>query len=280
MEYSLNDNSINLTMLMEQKKNQFTKSELKLYRYITENFEETLYESLTGIANACHVGDATVLRFCRKLGYKGYQDFKLSLARELSTHQKEDHNETYTRKVRNNMTQAIEDTYTLIDNDQLQQAIDKIHHTQTVVVYGVSSSGIAGLDMQNRLMRIGRNIEIITDSHNQMIRSNSADQETVIIAISLTGSTKDIVDAVENGKKNGATIIAITNYTESPLADFANIILLTSAKENPLDSGSLVSKISQLFVIDLLCTGITMKNREKAEKTKGLVAETIASKLY
>src|SRR5699024_4474728 len=205
-------------------KNQFTKSEHKIFHYITNNFEAILYKSLTEIANGCHVGEATVLRFYRKLGFKGYQDFKLSLARELSTHQKSDQHETYISKV--------------------------------------------------------RNIEVVTDSHNQMIRSNSVDNETVIIAISLTGSTKDIIDAVENSKQNGAKVIAITNYTESPLAEFADIILLTSAKENPLDSGSLVSKISQLYIIDLLCTGITIEDHEKAKKTKELVAETISSKLY
>src|SRR5699024_11847958 len=107
---------------------------------------------------------------------------------------------------------------------------------------------------QNKSQRIGIRSETITNSYKQMIRSNYVNKETVIVAISLTGSTKDVVDAVKNGKKNGATIVAITNYTASPLTSYADHILLTSAKENPLDSGSLVSKISQLFVIDLLCT--------------------------
>ena len=178
------------------------------------------------------------------------------------------------------MVQAIEDTYKLVDDEQLQRAIDQIDQSTNVVVFGVSSSGIAGLDMQNRLMRIGVNIETITDSHNQVLRANSVNQDTVIIAISLTGSTKDIIDAVETSKDNGASIIAITNYTESPLSKFADIVLLTSAKENPLDSGSLVSKISQLFVIDLLCTGITMRNYEDAKKTKEKIAQTISNKLY
>src|SRR5699024_6424499 len=272
--------NVHLTMLLEQYKNQFTKSEKKLYNYITENFEQIVYQTLTEIAIACHVGEATVLRFCRKLGYKGYQEFKLALARELSSHDKNGHDETYIEKVRNNMIQTIDDTYELVDDEVLQDAIDTIYQANTVIVYGVSSSGIAGLDMQNRLMRIGINIEAITDSHNQVIRSNSANSETVIIAISLTGSTKDIIDAVKTGKNNDATVIAITNYMESPLTSYADIVLLTSAKENPLDSGSLVSKVSQLFVIDLLCTGITMKNYEKAKQTKERVAQTISDKLY
>lgn len=275
-----NDKNLNLTMLMEQYKNKFTKSELKLYHYITENFEQIVYQSLTEIAIACHVGEATVLRFCRKLGYKGYQEFKLFLAQELSTHEKNGHDDTYMDKVRKNMMRAVDDTYELVDDKRLQEAIDSIYEAKTVVVFGVSSSGIAGLDMQNRLMRIGMNIETITDSHNQVIRSNSVTSDTVIIAISLTGSTKDVIEAVKIGKNNGATIIAITNYTESPLTSDADIVLLTSAKENPLDSGSLVSKVSQLFVIDLLCTGITMKNYEKAKQTKEQIAQTISYKLY
>src|SRR5699024_5676594 len=90
----------NLTMLMEQHKNQYTKSEHKLYNYITEHFEQVVYQSLTEIAIACHVGEATVLRFCRKLGYKGYQEFKLSLAREPSTHEQNGSSDTYIDKVR------------------------------------------------------------------------------------------------------------------------------------------------------------------------------------
>lgn len=280
MTNHFNDKNLNLTMLMEQNKNKFTKSEQKLYNYITEKFEQIVYQSLTEIAIACQLGEATVLRFCRKLGYKGYQEFKLSLAQELSTHEKSGNDDTYIDKVRKNMVQAVDDTYELVDDVRLQEAIDSIYEANTLVVYGVSSSGIAGMDMQNRLMRIGMNIEAITDSHNQVIRSNSVTSETVIIAISLTGSTKDVIEAVKIGKNNGATVIAITNYTESPLTSYADIVLLTSAKENPLDSGSLVSKVSQLFVIDLLCTGITMKNYEKAKQTKEQIAQTISYKLY
>mgnify|MGYP001438179511 CR=1 FL=1 len=280
MYKQLNEQSVNLSILLEQNKNTFTKSEQKIYSYVKEHSEDIVFQSLTELAIACQVGEATVLRFCRKLGYRGYQEFKLALARELSMREKNGDDETYVEKVRSNMIQAVDDTYKLVDDNQLTQAVDHVTEARNVVVYGVSSSGIAGLDLQNRLMRIGMNIETITDSHNQVIRSNSVDKETVVIAISLTGSTKDVIEAVKVSKRNGAKVIAITNYTESPLTKYADNVLLTSAKENPLDSGSLVSKISQLFVIDLLCTGITMKNYEKAKETKERIAETISEKLY
>src|SRR5699024_369234 len=145
---------ITLSMVMVQNKNQLTKFEHNILHYSTNNFEVNLYKSLTEIANLCHVGEPIVLRLCHIIEFKVYQDFKLSLARELSTHQKSDQHETYISKVKNNMVQTVEDTCALVDDEQLQQSIQMIYQAKNVVVYGVSSSGIAGLDMQNRLMRI------------------------------------------------------------------------------------------------------------------------------
>lgn len=273
---------IQLTSLMAQYKNQFTKSEYKIYQYIVKNKESVLFDSLTEIADSCNVGEATILRFCRKLGYKGYQDFKISLARETTniSKTKDTDNNSYVNKVYNSIGRVVDDTYSLINDDQLEEAINIISSLNKVLVFGVSSSGIAGLDMQNRLLRIGKSIEVFTDSHNQIMRSNSCDDTTVIIAISLTGSTKDIIDAVRIGKENHAKIVVITNYAKSPLSIYADTILLTSAKENPLDSGDLISKISQLFIIDLLCTGIALKNQTLAKSTKESIAKTISNKLY
>lgn len=273
-------NQPRLTLLMEKNRTSFTKSEKKVYVHVLDHFEDVIYQSLTEIALSCKTGESTVLRFCRKIGYKGYQDFKFALAQELASYQKADQDETFIDKVKNNMVQAIENTEQLVDMKELQDSIDLISKSNDIVVFGVSSSGIAGLDMQNRLMRIGKNIEVITDSHMQVVRTVSMNDKSVVIAISLTGSTKDIVDAVKHAKDKNAKVIVITNYTDSPLTKYSDNVLLTSAKENPLDSGSLVSKVSQLFIIDLLCTGITMKIYDEAKGNKEHVAEIISSKLY
>ncbi|MDQ0255888.1 DNA-binding MurR/RpiR family transcriptional regulator [Evansella vedderi] len=269
-----------LTLLMEQNKTSLTKSELKVYDFVLKNLKEVIYQSLTEISLACDIGESTVLRFCRKLGFKGYQDFKFALAQELASINHSESDETFIDRVKNSMVETIHNTYEIVDHEELQKVIDHIIETDNVIVYGVSSSGIAGLDMQNRLMRIGKHIEVITDSHMQVTRSISVSSKTLIIAISLTGSTKDIVDAVKVAKKNNAKVVAITNYIKSPLTKFADHLLLTSAKENPLDSGSLISKVSQLFVFDLICTGISIKLYDQAKKNKERVAEEISTKFY
>jgi len=134
--------------------------------------------------------------------------------------------------------------------------------------------------MQHRLMRIGKHTSVVTDSHFQMMRAASLNEKSVVIAISLTGGTKDIVDAVRVAKEKKARVVALTNYVKSPLTKYADHILLTSAKESPLDSGSLVSKVAQLYLVDLICTGLTMKNYEEAERVKREVSDSISGKLY
>lgn len=268
------------SILMEQHKHTFTKSEHKIYDYILSHPDKVLYHSLTELSEYSKVAEATVLRFFRKLGFKGFQDFKFLFAQEVPQANHAPHDESFVHRIRYNIVQAIEDSSEVVDLGTLEKCINAIDASQDVVIFGIGSSGIAGLDMQNRLMRIGKHVNAITDSHFQIMRASSLNENSVVIAISLTGSTKDIVDAVKLAKEKKATVIALTNYVKSPLTKYADHVLLSSAKESPLDSGSLVSKIAQLYLIDLICTGLTMNNVKDAESVKREITEHIAGKLY
>lgn len=271
---------VKLSLLLEQNKNHYTKAESRLYDYVRLNLDKVMYYSLTELSEICSVGEATILRFCRKIGFKGYQDFKLAAAQELTLMSKSSGDETFIDKIKSNMIAVLNDTYEVVDERALEKAIDLIDQSGEVLVFGVGHSGITALDLQSRFLRIGKNVEVITDAHFQIMRACSVDEKSVIIAISLSGSTKDIVDAVAQAKANGAQVIAITNYVKSPLTKLADLVLLTSAKENPMDGGSMVAKISQLYVIDLICTGLSMRRYEKTKSMKSKTAEAVSSKLY
>ncbi|MGY4688946.1 MurR/RpiR family transcriptional regulator [Salibacterium sp. K-3] len=273
-------NGVKPSITMEQYKHSFTKSEKKIYEYIQSNSQQILYYSLTELSEASGVAEATVLRFFRKLGFKGFQDFKFLFAQEVTVPEANDQNETYVEKIKNNMVQAITNSNEIIDMDELEYCIDLIDQTEDVVLFGVGSSGIAVLDMQNRLMRIGKHVNAVTDPHFQFMRASSMNKNTVVVAVSLTGSTKDIVDTVKIAKESNATVVALTNYIKSPLTQYADHVLLSSTKESPLDSGSLVAKVSQLFLIDLICTGLTIKNYENSEQIKMGISKNTAGKLY
>ncbi len=273
-------NKVKLSILLEQNRNHYTKSETRLYEYVVDNLDKVMYFSLTELAEICSVGEATILRFCRKIGFKGYQDFKLAAAQELTLVTKASGDETFVEKVKNNMVAVLSDTYAVVDEGILEKTIDVIEDSAEILVFGVGHSGITALDLQSRFLRFGKHVEVITDPHFQIMRACSVNEKTTIIAISLSGSTKDIVDAVTVAKDMGANVVAITNYVKSPLTKQSDLVLLTSGKENPMDGGSMVAKISQLYVIDLICTGFSMRRYDETKDMKNRTAEAVSAKLY
>lgn len=268
------------SLLMEQMKDDFTKSDLKIYQYITDHKDTIAYVSLTELAESCQVAEATLLRFFRKMGYKGFQDFKFSFAQELSNEQFSNPEDSVIEKVKNYMVTALEDSSKMIEQATLDAIVKRLNSARHIVLFGVGASGIAALDMQNRLMRIGKHVEAITDAHFQIMRASTMDADTVVVAISVSGSSKDIVDSVQLAKDNGASVIAVTNYAKSPLTKLADDILVAAYKESPLDAGSLVAKVAQLYAVDLICTALALEDPEHVQTIRTRISENTSSKLY
>lgn len=268
------------SLLMEQMKDDFTKSDLKIYQYITDHKDTIAYVSLTELAESCQVAEATLLRFFRKMGYKGFQDFKFSFAQELSNEQFSNPEDSVIEKIKNYMVTALEDSSKMIEQATLDAIVKSLTSARNIVLFGVGASGIAALDMQNRLMRIGKHVEAITDAHFQIMRASTMDADTVVVAISVSGSSKDIVDSVQLAKDNGATIVAITNYAKSPLTKLADDVLVAAYKESPLDAGSLVAKVAQLYAVDLICTALALEDPEHVQTIRTRISENTSSKLY
>lgn len=268
------------TLLMMQASREFTKSEIKIYDFIKAQMESVLYFSLTELSEKCGVGDATILRFCRKIGYKGYQDFKLAIAQEQSFEKElSDDTHFYSRLLKNTQT-ALEDTMNLIDEKVLSQVLNAINQTNDITIFGVGHSGTTAYDLQSKLMRVGKQTGVYSDAHFQLMRAANMGSDSLVIAVSISGSTKDIVDASRLAKEKGATVIAITSYKRSPLTEVADYVLQTSGKENPLDGGSMEGKISQLFVIDVICTGYSLLDLDRAKQSKEAASEAVTNKLY
>lgn len=259
---------------------ELTKAEKKIADYILKNIKEVIYMSVTDFAETVGVGEATILRFCQKIGYKGYQEFKIMLAKEPSTIEGSDETQSYIDFIKKNMIDVINETRSLINEENLEKAIDLIYYTDKVYFFGVGNSGLTAIEAKNRFLRYGKHVEAVVDPHFQTMCAATFQGGEVVVSITLSGSTKDIVESTEMAKKHGAKVIVVTNYIKSPITKFADIVLLTSKKEHPLDGGTLVAKISQLYVVDLLCTGVSLKDREKSNYMAEQTARAITNKIY
>ena len=255
----------------------FSKQEKKVADFILKEKDGVSFMPLHEITKKIKVSEATIFRFVKKIGFKGFIEFKLEVAREISSDEK-DMGEDYIENIETNILETVKSTRSLLKKEDVEKAIEYIDKSDKMYIFGLGSSGVAALEMQNRFMRFGKIGHSVNDGHFQVMYSSTVTKKDVIIVISLSGETIDLIYPLTIAKKNGAKIITITNYIMSPIAKMSDLVLLTSGKENLLDGGALISKISQLYVIDVIATGYALKNKTTAVKMKEIIAEAIANK--
>jgi DNA-binding MurR/RpiR family transcriptional regulator len=266
----------------------FTKSEQKVAYIVLAHTESVIYSSVIDLAEKAGVGETTVLRFCRKIGFRGYQEFKLALAQELVNPVKNLHGEvdeadslsTITQKVTAANRQAIEDTHALFDPEKLERCVELLRTANMIHFYGVGTSSVTALDAKYTCLRLGLKVDAFTESHLQAMAAATLGPGDVAIGISVSGSTKDTIDSLKVAKQSGATVICMTHYRRSPITNVADITLLTAAQEGPLQGGSLAAKIAQLHVLDVICTALTMRIKEKALMYKERTAKAVLERKY
>lgn len=220
--------------------NAFTNTERKLADYICENGKEVIYMSITDLAEACNVGEASVFRFCKTLDLKGYQEFKIVLAHSISLEDElpqisnevtlNDSFQQLSSKILASNIQALTETYNLLLEQQLKEAVELLVSADRIHFFGVGSSGVTALEAKNKFMRITNKTEYSIDAHFQMMSAALMNKEDVAVLFSYSGSTKDTIELAEVIKKRGAKIIVITRFAKSPLTTFSNVTLLCGAK--------------------------------------------------
>jgi DNA-binding MurR/RpiR family transcriptional regulator len=256
-----------------------TKSEKKVADYIIREKEQILHKSLIEMSENCKVGEATFLRFCYKIGLQGVQHLKFIITKENGVFKDQSY-ENYVENIQANIIKVVNETKLVIDPKELNKAIELINQFQNITFFAVGSSGGAALEAESRFLRVGKITRCIIDSHFQLMHSSLMTANNLVIAISLSGNSSEVIEAVKLAKANKAKIIAITNYIKSPLCELADVYLLTAGRENLLDGGSLIAKISQLYVIDLICTGYILKEKKKAFLSKEKTGQAVLSRTW
>lgn len=265
-----------------------TKSEQKVAELVLSDTQEAVYSTVTDLAEKASVGETTVIRFCRKLGFRGFQEFKLAVAQNLSNtseqiHGKIEKDDTLfeiATKITQQNTKVLKDSLELLSIDNLQKAVTAITSAKKIYFFGVGSSGSTARDAKIRYMRMGLDADYSSDSHIMAMQAALVGEEDVVIGISSSGSTKDVVDAIQIAKENGAFIICITNHARSPITQYADVILLAANKETPLQGGAFTSKIAQLQLLDILTVIIDRQQENTTFTAIEKTAKAVLDKMY
>lgn len=269
----------------------FKPSEQKVAQYILDNPRETVGFSIMELAEKSGTSEATIVRFCRTLGLKGYQDFKLAISLDISNENKrkkviheqineDDSAEEIYEKISAGSIKAIEDTKRVLSTEALDKAIEAINNAEKVYLFSAGASSVVALDAQYKFMRINIPVIMHFDSHIQLTSSVHLTEKDVAIGISNSGRTKDVVDALKVAKDKGATTICITQYGQSPILQYSDIILFTANVENNFRSGAMASRIAQLNLIDSIFIGVACKRYEKVITYLEDTREAVKNKKY
>lgn len=279
----------NILIKIREMKDSLTPVERLVAEYVLEHYEEIPHMSIKNLAQLTNTSDASVLRFCKTMGYSGYRSFIVSISASIGSMddgQKEQYTDiqpgddlsTIILNVSRNNSRSIEDTLSIIDKNEIARAVQVLRESSRIVFFGIGASGLVAIDGEQKFTRINKMCHAYTDGHSQLTAATLLDKNDVAIFISNSGSTVDILDALEIAKKNGATLIAITKYNKSELAEKADIVLSISTPEITIRSGAMGSRIAMLTVIDILFAGVSSAEYKHVKKFLTKTHDVIARK--
>lgn len=231
-----------------------------------------VHAAVADIAERANVSQPTVIRFCRTLNYKGLPEFKLALSASISqsglpfVHAELNTDDTMsdvTEKVLGNAAAALLGARRTLNEDSLENAIAILTHARRIEFYGVGNSGIVAQDAQHKFFRFGVSTVAYVDTHIQLMAAAVLSPKDVLVVISNSGSSIEVLDAVSIAKENGAKVIAITR-SDSPLAQIADCVLAVAVQEDSSRYTPMVSRLLQLAVIDIIAIGLALRLGETA----------------
>ncbi|AFZ66744.1 MurR/RpiR family transcriptional regulator [Deinococcus peraridilitoris] len=225
--------------------------------YILLNAESVLYQTITELADSVGVGEATVTRLCRKLGFPGFHAFKISLTSDLAnvtsdTIPSGNSIADLAAQAAWQTTFAIEETRRIIDPDVVERVAKAIAAAPRIELTGQGNSSFAAQFFAHKLMRLGLVAVAHPDPHLAAVSAATLPRNGVLIAITRSGSTVDTVQNIKIANQHDVFTVAITNRASSPITHFAREVLFTASPEGPLAGGAISSLTSQVLVLEIL----------------------------
>lgn len=264
--------------------NQLSEKEKLIANYILSNPQNIIHLTINQIAEDLHIADATVFRFCKRIGFKGYQAMKIALASEVvhpikdihETITEEDNEPEITDKVFKSNIRAIEETLEIMNKDTITKAVKMILHARRIEFYGNGGSGIVALDAHHKFMRTGKTSIAYTDTHMQLMSVSQLTSEDVAVFISHSGSNKNLLEVLKVAKDNNVKTISITNFAKSPLSKQTDLALYTVAQETEFRSEALASRIAELSFIDALYVNVSIAEKNKSKDSLSKIRKAIS----
>lgn len=256
---------------------QLKPSEKKVADYVRKNVDSVILESITKLSEKAEVSEATVVKFCKSIGYSGYRELKIRLAKSQNSigfkdehlygeiNQKDDI-ENIIKKIFKIYEQSFQNTKKLLLIADIKKAVGLLEKVNKIYFFGFGASGIVAEDSELKFKRISWSAEAVIDNHSQKTIASLLDNKSLVIAITDSGQTRELIESCRIAKNAGAKIIAITSNIGSIITNIADLTLLTFSKESSFRGSAMASRMVQLAVIDVLFLAAASRSFEDAQE--------------
>lgn len=255
-------------------------SEQKAADYFLKHQQDIFSLPIDELAKRSGVSPTAWVRLCKAIGYDGLKDLRRQLYDDKGDDKTADPaNDVYFADLREGSTpeqiihtvtttseQALRNTSRLLDPAALKDAAKAILSADSIRLFGMGASALVAEDLYNKLLRINKNAIFSRDSHIQLSYSSTLTKKSAAVFISNTGSTEEVLQALEEAKKRGCHTIGITRYAKSPLSEGCDILLYTSSPEAYIRSGAMSSRLSQLLAVDVLFTVLATQDYKEIKQ--------------
>ena len=253
-------------------KSSLSSSESKIADFILNSPNAIRELSSQELAKVTGVSQSSVIKFCQKLGYKGYPAFKLAIIDALNENvvgtplhgdiKLNDNLSQLAEKLLNSKMAVLNETKMLNENVPFEQAVALIKNAKRIAICGLGGSAIVGLDFSHKLQKLGMPAISAADVHAQLAYVTTFSKDDLVFAISESGATHEIIAITDQARKNSCKVISLTKYGSTPVSDNADIKLYSVAENESVRLSSILARTAQEFVIDILFIALTQSSRQ------------------
>ena len=263
-----------MTMLLDSIKthlDSLSKSERKVALTVLKNPDLAVSENITALAKKAQVSEPTVVRFCRAIGYDGWQEFKLKLAQSLAvalpgadeSPAPDDLAIDLCNKICSRSINTLLDLRNNLDPAAIQRALDVLTHSHKIEFYGQGTSGIVAADAQHKFFRSGVPTVAYSDPHIHSIAASLLQKGDTVVAISQRGNSAALLRSIQLARKMEADVIALTP-SGTPLAELATVLVPIDLSFNIDPYTPISARLAHLVVIDILAVGLALRRGPEA----------------
>ena len=283
----MTEHNINILERLHASYYQLSAAERKVADFVLSQHNQVQFMSITQLAEECGVAEATVSRFCRSLALKGFNAFKIEIAKHAATaasgrirdrYAASDSLEGRCLDAGRLSQEAIQQTLELVRPQDIDKVVSLFEKSSRVICFGSGGSMIMAEELAHLFSTITHKFVAVNDSHLQICAAATAQPTDVIVLFSYSGATHNGLAVLELAKVRGIPTVLITRFPKSPAAQLADTVLLCGSNETPFQFGSVPAKVAQLVLMDMLYQEYLRRNREESEENLQRIGVALSEK--